>query len=266
MRSVTGGAALGLDGRVLIDERASLLRVTLDAHHVPLGRALQVLLLIGAVRVVAVSAFHQPLVHFVIERHGKQRLDVGMTLETERGLGSLEQSLFLAAMDVVTTNAAYVALAMGGAVEVLVLASVAAQAHGIHLLDGCFGRVEYFGCLAARLNVRATCAVAPFAGNAGLAMRLSQLAMRVGGEARRHFLVASSAGFGAHKILGGGFLGLSAGRFSAGRRSTKRGSADHSRAQRQYQTSSQPQPLPRNRTFQRLRLRPISMHEKFRLM
>ena len=58
----------------------------------------QVAFLKGAVHVVAVAALDEPFVHFVMERHIKLRLLVGMALVAERGLGGLQQVLLILAL------------------------------------------------------------------------------------------------------------------------------------------------------------------------
>ena len=82
---------LGLDRDVFIDERPARLGVALGADRVLVGRGLHVVGQEGAVHVVAIAARDQAFVHLVVERHVERRLSVGVALEAERRLRSLQQ-------------------------------------------------------------------------------------------------------------------------------------------------------------------------------
>src|SRR5271170_7354960 len=91
MRRMTGGAALGLDWRVLIDPRTGGLDVALGADGI-LGRAdAKLVRLERAMGIMAVAAGDQPFVHLVMEGLGKGSLDVRMTAIAKFGLRNLEQ-------------------------------------------------------------------------------------------------------------------------------------------------------------------------------
>lgn len=258
VREVARGAALGLDDGVLIDERTGGLRVALDAYGILLGGGLEALLLKGAVRIVAIRALNQSLVHFVVERHGKLRLDVGVALEAESGLGSLEQGFVArAGVNAVATDAAYIAVTVCRTLKVGVLALMAAEALCVDFFGGCLGRIEDLGHVAAALNVRAASAMASLAGDPGLAMLQGQLAVSIVGESLGLRFVAGGADFCTHKVPRRGILCLSGGCFGfcrlgyglgPGRRSGQSGGAQYARAQHQHQTSPQPRPLARSRT------------------
>jgi hypothetical protein len=128
VRSVATQASFRLDRGVLEDERPARLGVALGADRILIGRRLQVVVPEGAVNVVAVAALDQAFVHLVVERHIERRLHVGVALEAKRGLRSLQQRLFLAAVDAVAAGAADAGLGMRRTIEVGMRSRVAAQA------------------------------------------------------------------------------------------------------------------------------------------
>ena len=84
-------ATFRLYRRVLIHKRTANFGVALGADRVLVSSGLQVAVPEGAVRVVTVAALDQALIHLVVEGHVELRLLVGMALEAELGLRSLEQ-------------------------------------------------------------------------------------------------------------------------------------------------------------------------------
>jgi len=129
VRRVAGSAAFRLHNVMLINERTSRFGVALDANGVLLCGGLESLFLESAVRVVAIGALHQPLIHFVMEGHGELRLDVGVALIAESRLGNREQLLLVhTGVNAVASDAAYVTLAVRRALKVRVLAIMATQA------------------------------------------------------------------------------------------------------------------------------------------
>ena len=91
---MAGFAAFDANGLVLIDERATLFRVALQAglfvgerlvhhsrtgSHPPSGRE-------GAMGVVAIGAGHEPFVDAMLEGHGKLPADIGVAAITEVSL------------------------------------------------------------------------------------------------------------------------------------------------------------------------------------
>ena len=68
VREMADGAALGLDGHVLIDEGALLVGVALEADLILIGRPAQRFGQEAAVLVVAVVAHQQPLLNAMVER------------------------------------------------------------------------------------------------------------------------------------------------------------------------------------------------------
>ena len=84
VRHVTGDAALDLDGLVLVNEGARLVRVAVEADHVLGGTGpLQPRSLCTetTVRVVAVGALHEAFLHAVVEGPRKLRAHILMTGE-----------------------------------------------------------------------------------------------------------------------------------------------------------------------------------------
>src|SRR6266702_2539498 len=76
VRRVARDASLSLDYRMLIREGSRILRVALGADRVLVSGGLQVLVLERAVRVVAIAAFDQTLIHSVVERLRERRLHI----------------------------------------------------------------------------------------------------------------------------------------------------------------------------------------------
>ena len=164
VRRMASQTPLGLDRDVFKDERPARLGVALGADRVLVGRGLQVVGSEGAVHVVAIAARDQAFVHLVVERHIERRLSVGVALEAERGLGSLQQTFFfLALMNAVAADTADVRLGVGRAVKVRVRCRVTGQALGVNLFGRVLRGIEYLGYVAAAGNVVGTGTVAAFA-------------------------------------------------------------------------------------------------------
>lgn len=164
VRSVASQTPLGLDRDVFIDERPARLGVALGADRVLVGRGLQVVGLEGAMHIVAIAARDQAFLHFVVERHIERRLSVGVALEAERWLRSLQQTFFFfALMNAVATDTADLRLGVGRAVKVRVISRVTGQAHGVNLFDRVLRGIEYLADVAAPFHVGGSGTVAPFA-------------------------------------------------------------------------------------------------------
>src|SRR5450631_4044990 len=90
VRSVAGGAAFHLNRRMLIEVRATLLVVAVDA-------ALKVWLvqtgpIQRTVRIMAVSTLHQSLRHAMVDRQSELRLHRAVAAEAQRRLRLLQQT------------------------------------------------------------------------------------------------------------------------------------------------------------------------------
>ena len=90
VRTVAAHAALCLDRGVLVHKRPTHLRVALGTDQIRVISGAQVALLECAMHVVAICALDQAFIHLVMERHVECRFGVGMALEAESGLRSLE--------------------------------------------------------------------------------------------------------------------------------------------------------------------------------
>jgi hypothetical protein len=88
---VTADAAFRLYSSVLEDEWSPCLGVTLCANHILVSRRSQLIVSERPVRVVAVGALHQPLIHFVVKGLAEGGFNVRMTAETELRLGRLKE-------------------------------------------------------------------------------------------------------------------------------------------------------------------------------
>jgi hypothetical protein len=154
VRSVASQTPLGLDRDVFIDERPARLGVALGADRVLVGRGLQVVRSEGAVHVVAIAARDQAFIHLVVERHIERRLNVGVALEAQRRLRSLQQRFFfLALMNAVAADTADVRPGVGRAVKVRVRSRVTGQALGVHLFGRVLRGIEYLAYVAAARHV-----------------------------------------------------------------------------------------------------------------
>ena len=164
VRSVASQTPFGLDRDVFIDERPARLGVALGTDRVLVGRGLHVVGSEGAVHVVAIAARDQAFVHFVVERHIERRLRVGVALEAERRLRSLQQLFFfLALMNAVAANTAELRLGVGRAVKVRVRSRVTGQALGVNLFGRVLRGIEYLGYVAAACHVVSSRTVAALA-------------------------------------------------------------------------------------------------------
>ncbi len=100
--------------------------------------------------VVAVAARDQAFVHLVMERHIERRFRVGVALEAERRLGSLQQRFFfLALVNAVAADTADVRPSVGRAVKVRVRSRVTGQALGVNLFGRVLRGIEYLAGVAA---------------------------------------------------------------------------------------------------------------------
>ena len=103
--------------------------------------------------VVAIAAHDQAFVHLVVERHIERRLSVGVALEAERRLRSLQQRFFLALVNAVAADTADVRLGVGRAVKVRVRSRVTGQALGVNLFGRVLRGIEYLARVAAARHV-----------------------------------------------------------------------------------------------------------------
>ena len=94
MRCVTRDAALGFHGRVLEDKWSGFVGVTTEANLI-LGRSrAQLASQETAVRIMAVAASEQTLVHAMMDRFGELRSDFPVAPVTQHRLRRCQQSSF----------------------------------------------------------------------------------------------------------------------------------------------------------------------------
>ena len=106
-------ASLNPDGFVLEDERPTFVGVALRADEVLIGRGPDLAISQGAVRIVAIGALDQALVHAM----AKRLLEIGPLFRvarvTQHGLLAHQQVLRLAVMDGMATRATDAVLVVG---------------------------------------------------------------------------------------------------------------------------------------------------------
>ena len=170
MRIMAGLAALHTNRFVLVDERAALFRVALQARlfvregliehagtgsHTPGGSE-------GAVGIVAISTSHEAFVDAMLKRHGELAANVGVAAVTKISL-ALRQQKFRNRrfVDGVAIGADHVVEGMGGAADVGTAQGfgVAAEAIVQNLLGLELGKSHDGSFAAVRLDVGLTRAV-----------------------------------------------------------------------------------------------------------
>ena len=166
--------------------------------------------------VVAIAARDQAFVHLVVERHIERRLSVGVALEAERRLRSLQQLFFLALMNAVAAGTADVRLGVGRAVKVRVRSRVTGQALGVNLFGRVLRGIEYLAHVAAAGHVLGSRPVAAFATlMGGSTFRIeSRLPMRRFLPRVIYLFVTRLTGLGSHIL--GIFRGRISGRWRPG--------------------------------------------------
>ena len=108
MRRVAGDTAPGLYHRVLVRIRSSRIRMTFRADRVLIVGGPQLLRLEGAVRIVAIGAAHQPLVHLVVKRLREGRTHILVAGVAQNGLIHFQQvGLACGLVNAMATQAAY---------------------------------------------------------------------------------------------------------------------------------------------------------------
>lgn len=196
VRCMAGRAALGLHYHVLVYEWPCSLAMTFCADHIHLRRRAKVFAIEGAMRIVTVGALQETFFNLVMEGHVELCLGFGVALVAQLRLRSFEQLLLdRAVVDAVTTYAAHLVFAVCRALEVGVLALVAAEAPCIHFLRRGLCRIENLGYVPAAIDVRLARTVATFAGNARLAVHLGNLRVRIRSKSLCGIFMACGADF-----------------------------------------------------------------------
>jgi hypothetical protein len=145
--------------------------------------------------VMAVAAADRAFVHRVVEGHIEGRLLVGVALEAELGLFSLQQMLrCLGSVDAVTVEAADVGLRVRGAIEVGVRASMASETSRTGIFGAQLVEATNLRDVATALDVSLAGSVAAFARDALAGMFESETGMRIVSEFLHDIRVTSGAG------------------------------------------------------------------------
>lgn len=154
VRRMAAYAPFGLHHRMFIYKRAGRFRMAFRANCVLIGCGAKLRTLKRPMRIVAVSALHQPLGHLVMEWLREGQLHIRMTRFAEPRLRDLEMVLLVlklvGAMAVDTTQARLRVVRMG---EVGVYRRVALEACRIDLLFGSRGKSKNFSRIAAGVDM-----------------------------------------------------------------------------------------------------------------
>jgi len=198
MRCVAPDAPFRLHGSMFEYKRAAGLRMALGADHVHIGCRPELIVAERPMRVVAIGAFHQPIVHLVMEGLTECGLHVGVATEAELGLVDLEQVRLgpQAVRTIVNAMAARTAdtgSAVVRTLEVRVCSRMAAEARRIDLLGGHLAQPQNLGRISARLDVRLPWSMAALTCDTLAAMHERELGVRVRGKLLRKIRVAQSA-------------------------------------------------------------------------
>ena len=202
---VATGAALGLDGHVLVDERPLFVDMALEADGVSAGERADLAHGRGSVRIMAVIALHQALIHAVVKRFGKIRFGRGMTAVAQLGLGLDEQVLFFfGVMGRVAVDTADVAagVARFRKMRLPMAFAMATQAARTGLLSRLPRETENPGFVAAPGNVIRAGAMAALAALARRFLIQRGLPVRTFLPRVVDVLMTGLAGFGSH-VFGG---------------------------------------------------------------
>lgn len=90
MRRMAANATFRLHSRMFKDKWSASFRVALGADRVLVSSRFEVVIVEGAMGVVAVAALHQTLFNFVVERRRERSFDIGMAGEAKLRLRYLE--------------------------------------------------------------------------------------------------------------------------------------------------------------------------------
>lgn len=159
-------ASVDLYRRMLVHKRALLVRVTLEADRILRRVGPHLLRPHCPVRIVAVAALNEPLIHAVMERHFELRLLLEVAGVAKLGLRLCEQEVrFFSLMRGVAGDATDVRSFMLGVAGIHVLRAtrVARQAPLVNVLGRVIVKDENLARVAAAFHVRATWPVAVLA-------------------------------------------------------------------------------------------------------
>jgi hypothetical protein len=198
MRRVARGAALGFDGRVLVNERPGGIDVAFGADGVLCRTNAELVRLESAVRVMAVAAAHQAFVYLVMKWLRKGRLYVCVAGIAKLWLRYLEKALLARKLvHAVTTGATYACVAMGGTVEIGMSAYMTTKALVVDQFCGGLAELEDLRYISARFDMSLARSMAVLARDPFTAMHERHARVRIFREFTYKVLMAGFAGFGA---------------------------------------------------------------------
>ena len=148
------GAAFGLDGGVLVDERTGSLDVALGANSILSRANAELVRLEGPMRIMAVTAAHQAFVYSVMKWLRKSRLHVRVAGIAKLWLRYLEKALLSRKlMHAVAAGATYLCFAVGGTLEIWMSSCMTLKAFGVNQFCGGLAEPEDLRYISARFDV-----------------------------------------------------------------------------------------------------------------
>lgn len=209
------GAALGLDGGVLVNERPGGLDVTFSTDSVLCRADAELLRLESAVRIMAVTTAHQAFVYSVVKWLRKSRFHVRVAGIAKLWLRYLEKALLRRKlMHTVAGVATYLCFAVGGTLKIWMSSCMTLKAFGVNQLCGGVAEPEDLRYISARFDVSLAGSMAVLAGDSFTAVHERHARVRIFREFTYKVLMAGLAGLGASvagrqgRVIGGRNGGL----------------------------------------------------------
>jgi len=197
---------------MLIHEGTSGFGVALHAYHIARDTAVQAFLFECSMRIVAIAAVHQPLVHFVMKRLRESWLYIRVAAIAELWLRNFEKALlarkFVNAMATCTAHSGF---PVCGSLKIRMCRGMTLQTLFVHLLGCGFAESEDFLHIAAAFDMFSTRPVTGFAGDTLSTVQHGETRVWILGELLVYVLMAGLAGFRSDKIRrirSAGFLGM----------------------------------------------------------
>ena len=206
MRRMATAAALGFHRCMFVDKRPLLVDMALRANRIPARDVLQLPYGSRSMRVMAVGALHQTLVHPVVKGFSKVRLGRGVASVTQLGLALHQEVLFLlGVMRGMAVEAPDVAAGVRrfGKMGLRMCFSVATETARTARLPRLPLEAEYLALVTAARHMFRTRTMAAFTTllrGAAFFFIQSGLPMRRFLPAVVNFLVTGFAGLGAHVL------------------------------------------------------------------
>ena len=209
------GAALGLDGGVLVNERPGGLDVTFSTDSVLCRADAELLRLESAVRIMAVTTAHQAFVYSVVKWLRKSRFHVRVAGIAKLWLRYLEKAfLRRKLMHTVAAGATYLCFAVGGTLKIWMSSCMTFKAFCVNQFCGGLAEPEDLRYISARFDVSLAGSMAVLAGDSFTAVHERHARVRIFREFTYKVLMAGLAGLGASvagrqgRVIGGRNGGL----------------------------------------------------------